>query len=72
MKHISKEMEANHAQMKEWFEYLHRNPELSMREDETAQYLADGINQWDYEVETGVGQNSQPYPGPDRRVWMCL
>lgn len=57
MKHIVKEMEANHEQMKEWFEHLHRNPELSMREDKTAQYLADVIDQWDYEVETGVGKH---------------
>lgn len=49
-------MEANRAQMVEWFEHLHRNPELSMQEEKTAQYIADLVKQWGYEVETGVGK----------------
>ena len=57
MKDIINEMKANHEQMKAWFEHMHRNPELSMREEETAQYLADEVNQWDYEVETDVGKH---------------
>lgn len=56
MKNIIEEMEANHAQMKEWFEHMHRNPELSMREEKTSQYLADILRRWDYDVETGVGK----------------
>ena len=36
---------------------MHRNPELSMREDDTARYLADLVRSWGYEVETGVGKH---------------
>ena len=34
---------------------MHRHPELSMQEQETAQYIADIVGQWGYEVETGIG-----------------
>jgi hippurate hydrolase len=50
-------LEAEHGQMKEWFEHMHRNPELSMREEETAKYIANAVRQWGYEVETGVGKH---------------
>lgn len=49
-------MHENHQQMKEWFEHMHRNPELSMQEENTAEYIADILRQWDYEVETGIGK----------------
>ena len=48
-------LDAEHGQMKEWFEHMHRNPELSMREQETAKYIADIVRQWGYDVETGIG-----------------
>src|SRR5690625_3393462 len=57
MKNIIKKMEANQQEMEEWFEHMHRNPELSMQEEETARYLADKVRQWDYEVETGIGKH---------------
>ena len=50
-------LEADHGQMKEWFEHMHRNPELSMQEQETANYIADTVRQWGYEVETGIGKH---------------
>ncbi len=50
-------LEADRAQMLEWFEHMHRNPELSMQEEKTAQYIADIVSQWGYEVETGVGKH---------------
>jgi hippurate hydrolase len=50
-------LEAEQAQLKEWFEHLHRHPELSMREQETAKYIADTVAQWGYDVETGVGKH---------------
>lgn len=56
MKNILDKMELEHTQMKEWFEHMHRNPELSMKEENTAQYLTDILGQWGYEVETGVGK----------------
>ena len=48
-------LEADQAQMKEWFEHLHRSPELSMQEQETAKYIAEIVGQWGYDVETGIG-----------------
>ena len=50
-------LEADRDQMKEWFEHMHRNPGLSMREDDIARYLADLVRSWGYEVETGVGKH---------------
>ena len=50
-------LEAEHGQMSEWFEHMHRNPELSMQETETAKYIANAVRQWGYEVETGIGKN---------------
>ncbi|HEX6051805.1 MAG TPA: M20 aminoacylase family protein [Gemmatimonadaceae bacterium] len=47
---------ADHGQMKDWFEHMHRHPELSMREQRTASYIADIVRQWGYEVETGIGK----------------
>ena len=50
-------LEAEHGQMSEWFQHMHRNPELSMQEMETAKYIANAVRQWGYEVETGIGKN---------------
>lgn len=41
--------------LSEWFEHMHRNPELSMQEQNTAAFLADKLRGWGYEVETGIG-----------------
>ena len=48
-------LEADRAQMQEWFEHLHRHPELSMKEHETARYIAEIVRQWGYDVQTGIG-----------------
>ena len=50
-------LEADRGHMKDWFEHMHRNPELSMREQETARYIAGVVSQWGYEVETGIGKH---------------
>lgn len=50
-------IEANRPQMIEWFEHMHRNPELSMQEEKTARYIADLVSRWGYEVATGVGKH---------------
>jgi hippurate hydrolase len=50
-------LEADHGQMKEWFEHMHRNPELSMQEQGTAEYIASAVRQWGYDVETGIGKH---------------
>jgi len=50
-------LEADQAQMNEWFEHMHRTPELSMQEQQTAKYIADVVGRWGYEVETGIGKH---------------
>ena len=56
MNSVLEALEADHDQMKDWFEHMHRHPELSMREQRTASYIADIVRQWGYEVETGIGK----------------
>ena len=48
---------ADPAEMQGWFEQMHRNPELSMQETNTAKYIADVVREWGYDVVTGVGKN---------------
>ncbi|MGP3698861.1 amidohydrolase [Rhodobacter sp. NSM] len=43
--------------LSEWFEHLHRHPELSTQEESTADFIADKLRGWGYEVETGIGQH---------------
>lgn len=50
-------LEAEQTLMSEWFEHMHRHPELSMQEAETATFIAETVRQWGYEVETGVGKH---------------
>ena len=50
-------LRAERSQMEEWFEHMHRHPELSMQEAATAQYIARLVGQWGYEVETGIGRH---------------
>ena len=57
MADILEKLKADQGPIQEWFEYMHRHPELSMQEDETAEYIADIVRQWGYEVETGVGKH---------------
>ena len=54
---ILEALEADHGQMQQWFEHMHRHPELSMREHNTAKYIAEIVGQWGYEVETGIGKH---------------
>ena len=57
MNDILAALEDDRDRMREWFEHMHRNPELSMREDATAAFLAETIEPWGYEIETGVGKH---------------
>lgn len=56
MSKVLQAMKANQAQIVEWFEHMHRNPELSMQEEKTAEYIANLVRQWGYDVATGVGK----------------
>lgn len=57
MNDILQAMEAKRAQIVEWFEHMHRNPELSMQEEKTAEYIASLVRKWGYDVATGVGKH---------------
>src|SRR5690625_2260192 len=57
MKKIVEKMEGHRKEMSEWFEQMHRNPELSMEEENTAKFIVDKVREWGYEVETGVGKH---------------
>lgn len=55
---IVQKLEQNRAQMTEWFEHMHRHPELSMQESGTAAYIAQTLRGFGaYDVETGIGKN---------------
>src|SRR5690625_7471891 len=56
MNPILKALEADRDQMTEWFEHMHRNPELSMREEKTARYIADTVKGGGYAGEEGIGK----------------
>ena len=49
--------ELDRASIKEWFEHMHRSPELSMQEEKTAAYIAGIVRGLGYEVEEGVGKH---------------
>lgn len=57
MSTIIETLEKNRQEIEGWFEHMHRHPELSMQEGETAKYIADVVSQWGYEVETGLGKH---------------
>src|SRR5690606_40062994 len=56
MNKIVQNLEKDKAQIKEWFEHMHKNPELSMQEEETAKFIADQVKSFGYKVETGIGK----------------
>lgn len=58
MNNIVTELKADFATMRGWFEHMHRNPELSMQEENTAQFIVDTLRAiGDFEIETGVGKH---------------
>jgi hippurate hydrolase len=58
MNAIVQELEAEAPRMKEWFEHMHRHPELSMRETGTADYLAEQLRSIGVDdIATGVGKH---------------
>ena len=52
---LMERLEARKDEMIEIRRYLHENPELSFKEEKTAQYIADFYNGKDVIVETNVG-----------------
>lgn len=57
MSTILEKIETYKSELESWFEHMHRNPELSMQEAETASYIADVLRPWGYEVVSGVGKH---------------
>lgn len=57
MNTIIQKLEENRSQIEAWFEHMHQNPELSMKEDKTAKYIGDLVKTWGYDVKTGVGKH---------------
>ncbi|EHS56766.1 peptidase m20d family protein, partial [Paenibacillus sp. Aloe-11] len=43
------------AHMVEWRRYLHKNPEISFQESNTAAFVADKLESWGIEVRRQVG-----------------
>ena len=57
MTNLVTNLETDFDLIKGWFEHLHRNPELSMQEAKSAQYIADILRSFgEYDVETGIGE----------------
>ena len=50
-------IDAIYPQVESLYIDIHRNPELSRREQRTASKMADGLRQRGYEVTTGIGGN---------------
>lgn len=49
-------------QMKQWMDTMHRRPELSMQEFDTAKYIAEVVKSFGaYELVEGVGVDSGAY-----------
>src|SRR5690606_26268433 len=53
---IIEALEEDRSEIEQWFEHRHRNPELSMKEIQTAGYLTSLLSSWGYEVATGSGK----------------
>ena len=51
-----KEFEGRLETIKGWRHHLHKHPELSFEEAETARYIADLVKSWGYEVVEGIGK----------------
>ena len=45
-----------HSEMKEWMDYMHSNPELSMQEFKTSSYIANRLESWGYTVVDKIGK----------------
>lgn len=55
MDQIIAHLERDEPQLISWFEHLHRHPELSMKEVQTAEFLADTLRELGFRVDTGIG-----------------
>jgi len=47
-------LQSLYGDMVAWRRHLHRHPELSFREEQTAAWIADKLESWGYEVKRGI------------------
>ncbi|HRO70147.1 MAG TPA: M20/M25/M40 family metallo-hydrolase, partial [Chitinophagaceae bacterium] len=47
---------ALHDEMKGWMDHMHQHPELALQETATAQFIADKVKTFGYEVVEGIGK----------------
>jgi hippurate hydrolase len=45
-----------HDEMKEWMGHLHQCPELALQETKTANFIAEKLKSWGYDVVEGIGK----------------
>src|SRR5690554_1535388 len=57
MSSVLNALESDRELIEGWFKHMHENPELSMREEQTARFIASLLEPWGYEVVTGVGKH---------------
>ncbi|MDR6551496.1 amidohydrolase [Paenibacillus qinlingensis] len=57
MNQFQEDLQAIYEEMVGWRRYLHRNPELSYHEYQTAEFVTKHLLSWDIEVRTSVGGN---------------
>ncbi len=56
MQPLLSEIREHESQMIEWRHHLHSRPELAFEEQGSAQYIADLLRSWGYDVTTGIGK----------------
>ena len=56
MNAVLQELEGRVETIKAWRHHLHKHPELSFEEAETAKYIADLVRSWGYDVVEGIGK----------------
>ncbi len=57
MNALVKEFEGRLEQIAGWRHHLHKHPELSSEEENTARFIADLVKSWGYDVAEDVGQH---------------
>lgn len=56
MSNLLKELEGYKEDLKGFRHYMHQHPELSFKEEKTAEYIAGLLKSWGYEVTTNIGK----------------
>ena len=57
MNALVKDFQGRLEQIKRWRHHLHKHPELSFEETNTARFIADLVKSWGYDVTKGIGKH---------------